>query len=196
MQQLKLTLRGTRPLLQHNVRLVDPLDEWTQKLAKATTVAKTKKSEEAYREMADVEFLGALYHDEEIGPYIKTEAIEKCLKEAAGTGFRGFGKKVERGVLVTGNDGGEIVPLLYRGPRDIDGLLKDHNYRLRAAVGVGQNKVMRTRPRFQQWSLDCMVLLDESQVSKERLLDIAEYGGLYIGLQDYRPRYGRFEVTM
>lgn len=195
MQQLKLVLHGTRPLIQHNVRLVDPLDPYTQALRTATDEAKAKKTDEAHRHMADVEFEGSLYHDDELGPYVKAEAVERCLRQAAAIGFKGYGAKVERGVLITGMDNSEAIPLLYNGPRDIETLRTDPNYRLRAAVGVGQNKVMRTRPRFRNWSIECMAHIDESQINTSRFREIALYAGR-LGLGDHRPRYGRFEAEV
>lgn len=195
MQQLKLVLRGTRPLLQHNVRLVDPLDEYTQALRTASDEAKAKKTDEAHRRMADVEFEGSLYHDDEIGPYVKAEAVERCLRQAAGIGFKGYGAKVERGVLITAMDQSDAIPLLYNGPREIAALRDDHNFRLRSAVGVGQNKVMRTRPRFPNWQIECVAHIDESQINASRFREIALYAGR-LGLGDHRPRYGRFEAEV
>lgn len=196
MKHVTLTLKGSRPLLQHNVRLVDPLDEHTQALSRAATVAKSKKTEEAHLAMRDAEFLGGLYYSEGIGPYVKAEAVERSLRQAAGTGFRGLGTKVERGVMVLSSDGHDVIPLLYRGPRDVESLLADPAFRHVGAVKVGQQRVMRTRPKFSDWTLECLLTLDESQLTKSQLTDIATYAGLYIGLGDYRPRYGRFEAAL
>lgn len=195
MHNLVLTLTGTRPLLQHNVRLVDPLNEHTQALSRAATIAKSKKTEEAHREVRKAEFLGSLYYSDGIGPYVKSEAVERCLREAAATGFRGLGTKVARGVMVTSTDDHDEIPLLYPGPRDVASLVADDSFRHVGAVKVGQQRVMRTRPRFTGWKLECRVLLDESQLTQAQLKDIADYAGLYIGLGDYRPRYGRFEAV-
>lgn len=193
MQQLKVVLRGTRPLLHHNVRLVDPLDSATQALRGASDEAKASKTDEAHRKLADVEFEGALYHDPEIGPYVKAESVERCLRQAAGVGFKGYGAKVERGVLITAVDNSELIPLLYNGPRDIKGLKADLNFRLRKPVGVGQMKVMRTRPKFANWQIECIAHVDESQINVSRFREIVTYAGQFIGLGDHRPRYGRFE---
>jgi hypothetical protein len=191
-----LALKGNRPLLHHNVRLVDPLDPFTQALSKAATVAKSKKTEEAHRALRDAEYLGGLYYSDGIGPYVKAESVAKCLREGAAVGFRGLGTKVERGVVVSSTDGLDEIPLLYRGPRGVEELLADENFRFVGAVKVGQQRVMRTRPKFPGWSLEAHITLDESQLSSAQLKDIAAYAGLYIGLGDYRPRYGRFEATL
>lgn len=185
-----MALVGTRPLLQHNIRLSDPLDPATQGLAKLT--GKQKKTLADHEGIADLEFRGSLYHDAEIGPYVKAEAVEKCLREAAA--LQRLGKAVERGVLVHGAEGVDMLPLLYAGPRSVDELVADQNFRLRSSVGVNQKRTMRTRPRFPGWRLECEVLIDESQLSKEQFLDIAAMAGRMIGLGDYRPRYGRFEI--
>jgi hypothetical protein len=190
-QQLSMTLAGTRPLLQHNVRLADPLEPITQRLGALTS--KRKKTLADHEDIARVEFEAGLYFDEQIGPYVKSEAVERCLRDSAAR--HRLGKAVQRGVLVTSPDGGDAIPLLYRGPRDIEALYADKTYRLRSAVGVQANKTMRTRPRFPDWRLECLVLVDDAELNAEQLREIAVTAGQLYGLGDYRPRYGRFEVS-
>jgi hypothetical protein len=39
-----------------------------------------------------------------------------------------------------------------------------------------------------------VVTIDTTQIEVRDLLDIAETGGMYKGLGDWRPRFGRFAV--
>jgi hypothetical protein len=55
-------------------------------------------------------------------------------------------------------------------------------------------KIMRYRPIFRNWSLSATVVVNEDVVNinevKKALID----AGSLIGLGDYRPRFGRFNV--
>jgi hypothetical protein len=194
MSDLTMVLRGTRPLLLHNVRLRDELDPFKQRLDELT--GKTKKTLDHHREIADAEWLGGIYWDEELGPYVKSECVEACIQQMGG--FERKGSAIKRGVLITGVDAPDMLKLEYNGPRDLEALLADPNYRHRGAVNVGSGKkklTMRTRPRFQMWSAACHVNINPAQINEKDFTRIAEAAGTFIGIGDYRPRYGRFEVT-
>jgi hypothetical protein len=56
---------------------------------------------------------------------------------------------VKAGLLVESN-----AKLEYEGPQDPMALAEDPEFRLRVAVKVKQDRVMRTRPRFAAWSAE------------------------------------------
>lgn len=184
---VRLTLTGVSALLTHNARLSDPLDPVTKQLKLVSS--KRTKTEDDHEEMARIEFIGGLYFDEEVGPYVPGVNLHRCLVEAAKLTKRG--RHVERGVVVTD----EMLVLGYSGPRDIDGLWADKNHVSRLSVGVTTSRVMRTRPKFAQWALEADLIVDTGQLDFADIEDISETAGLMIGLGDYRPRYGRFDVV-
>jgi len=60
---------------------------------------------------------------------------------------------------------------------------------------IQKNAVMRCRPIFKEWSLNFEVLYFPDQVNThtlEQVIDICSYS---VGLYDWRPKYGRFEVV-
>ena len=57
---------------------------------------------------------------------------------------------------------------------------------------VGQSRTMRTRPQFRQWSASTEAELDTTVLELADLNRIGSTTGLYIGVGDWRPRYGRF----
>ncbi|MDX3314642.1 hypothetical protein P1S61_37445 [Streptomyces sp. ME08-AFT2] len=187
--QFRITITGTAELLMHNARLSNPLDT-AAKAMKAVT-SKRIKTDDDHEELARLEHLGSLYYDPEIGPYIPGQNIERSLVDAAKVTKSGV--KVTRGVFVSSN----INPLAYKGPRDIDGLWADENFRHMASVKVQQNRVMRCRPMFRTWRTEAEGTLDTRVLSLDELQSIADTAGSMIGIGDYRPRYGRFtaEVT-
>jgi len=62
-------------------------------------------------------------------------------------------------------------------------------------VRIQRAAVVRERPRFDSWELDFNISVVDDQLPPEMLKEILAHGGLSVGIGDYRPRYGRFEVT-
>ncbi|MBL3664517.1 hypothetical protein JL475_00455 [Streptomyces sp. M2CJ-2] len=186
--QFRLTITGTAELLMHNARLANPLDP-AAKAMKAIS-SKRKKTDDDFEELARLEHLGGLYLDPDVGPFIPGQNVERCLVDAAKVTRSGV--KVTRGVFVSTN----INPLAYQGPRDPDGLWEDENFRHMASVKVQQNRIMRCRPMFRQWTTAAEGTLDTSVLAFDELAEIANTAGAMIGLGDYRPRYGRFTATL
>ncbi|WP_336879881.1 hypothetical protein [Rhodococcus globerulus] len=188
MLKFAITIKGTMPMLMHSSRLADPLDPATIELKKASS--KRTKTGDDYEAVARAEFLGSLYIDGDIGPYIPGENVAASLLE--GAKLNKLGVKVKRGLLVTT----DVNPLSYKGPRDAAGLWEDKNFVHRASVKVSTSRVVRTRPIFRDWSTEVEGLLDESQLELRDLEQIAANAGDFIGLGDWRPRFGRFEATV
>lgn len=188
MSRFRITCVGTKPLLMHNARLSNPLDDVAKAMKRIT--AKRIKTDEDHEELARLEHMGGLYFDPEIGPYVPGQNFERCLVDAAR--ITKSGKKIERGVFVDT----DVNPLSYDGPRDIDGLWKDENFRHAASVKVGTNRVTRTRPQFRSWAVEAEGEYDPSVISLVELGEIATTAGLMIGLGDWRPRFGRFQATV
>lgn len=185
--KIRISIIGTTSLLMHNAQLSDPLNPITKQL-KAVSSKRTKTDDDQ-EEMARIEFIGGLYWDEQAGPYIPGVNVHRCMVEAAK--LNRLGRNVERGVIVTD----EILPLGYDGPRDIDSLWSDKNFVSRLSVGVTTSRVMRTRPQFRRWALEADLLVDNGQLDFGQICEISEKAGQMIGLGDYRPRFGRFDVT-
>ena len=188
MKDFTITLTGTRPLIMHNSRLVDKMDPLTQQIAVAAS--KRKRTDEDDLELSRLEWLGGLYFDDVVGPYLPGDNIFKCLVEAARRTRQG--KQVEQGLFLTT----EVNPLGYQGPRDVDGLWKDANYVFRKAVKVQQSRLIRTRPMFRSWVTQVEGKVDPNVLDPRDLEQIAASAGSYIGLGDWRPRYGLFTAQV
>lgn len=194
MRNFRITITGTTPLLMHNGRLSDPIDPATKKLAAITRIA--KKTEADHLDAARAEWLGGLYWDSEAGPYMPGENLARCVRDAAV--ITKHGKAIDRGVIITTS----INPIAYPGPREVEKLWEDENYRLRKSVKNQMNRVMRTRPMFRNWTLDCEGILDENMLSFETLVQIVANAGQFVGLGDWRPgsphggSYGRFTASV
>lgn len=183
-----LRIEGTEPLLMHNAQLSDPLNPFTKALAEVTS--KRSKTDDDHAEAARREWLGGLYYDPEVGPYMPGANIERALLDAAR--MNRLGKSIERGVFVTTNTN----PLEYPGSRDPQVMVNDENFRHMASVKIGMKRVMRCRPVFRTWALTAEGYMDESQLDLAELRQIANNAGRLVGLGDWRPRFGRFTATV
>jgi hypothetical protein len=182
--EFRIKITGTAELLMHSARLANPLDPVAKAMKRVSS--KRTKTDEDHEELARLEHAGGLYIDPDVGPFIPGENIQRCLVDAARV--TRAGKKIERGVFIAT----DVNPLGYAGPRTVEGLWADENFRHMASVKVQQSRVMRCRPRFRQWGVEADGTLDTAVLSLEELREIAETAGSMIGLGDYRPRFGRF----
>jgi len=65
----------------------------------------------------------------------------------------------------------------------------------RRRVRIEKASIMRARPLFKKWALEYEIEYDNEVISFERLKEIMSYAGLRVGIGDYRPVFGRFNVT-
>jgi len=188
MYNFVITIEGTAPLLMHNSRLANPLDPATKALKKITS--KRQKTEDDHAEAARLEFLGGLYIDPDIGPYIPAENVWRVLYDAAKKFNKG--PKIKEGIFIST----DVNPLGYTGPRNADDLWKNENFRHMASAKVGKIRIMRCRPIFRQWRTQAEGTLDPNILEPADLVNIAETAGSLVGLGDWRPRFGRFAATI
>lgn len=186
--RFRITITGTAPMLMHNGRLANPLDPSTQALK--TLTAKRKKTDDDLIDIARAEFLGGLYIDPDVGPYVPGENIERVILDAAKLTKNGM--NVKRGLFIET----DVNPIAYHGPRTAEGLWEDENFRLIRTVRNQQNRVSRCRPMFTDWRTSAEGTLDESVLDFRTLAAIVEQAGAYVGLGDWRPRYGRFTAEL
>jgi len=187
MDKLKLRLTGVRPLMMHNGRLADPMNEYVREMKKLTGKGR-KKTDDDLLKLRWLEWRGGLYVDEKGAPCMPGDNIHAALVEGARK--QRLGKDVDAAIMVDEPE----FPLKYEGTKDVKKLYEDPRFvDVRGAV-VGKARIMRTRPIFRNWSLDIEVNFDPSLVNQEQVVEAARACGEQIGLGDNTPRFGRFLV--
>lgn len=193
MDMIILTLTGRSPLLMHSARFADPLDAGARNHAALVKVAKKSKTPEAILAVAKSEYLGGIYHDHLLGPYVPGTMVRAALVDGARLSREG--KDVARAVQIID----DRLALEYAGPRDPEALWENPAFRDGRTVVVSNRRVMRYRPMFKQWALQARVFFDPSMVEPAKLLMFADKAGQYVGIGDFRPdkggSFGRFKVT-
>ncbi|MFY1021175.1 hypothetical protein [Ectopseudomonas khazarica] len=187
MQTIKVKIIGTRPLLMHSDIYADPLNPRT-KAHKALT-AKKKKTDEDHEAIAQSEWRGGMYFDEELGPYIPGINVESSI--VAGGKLSRLGAQLKRSIEVID----DRCKLDYTGPRTIEGLWEKRFYDARS-VKVPGARLTRYRPLFRDWSLTCEIAFDSETINREQVVKCLEDAGQYCGIGDYRPKFGRFSVEV
>lgn len=189
MKTLKFKLTGTAGLLLHNGQLADPGNNFTQAIKKIS--GKRKKVDADFEEMARLEFLGGLYTNN------GNVVIPGFVIEASLIGRGGAARSEKMGRVAASS---VFIPedsvLEYDGPKTPDKLWEDESFRHKSLVKVGQARIMRTRPYFAEWTAETEVLYNPDVVDREMVIHWMEYAGDYVGLCDWRPRFGRFDTEL
>ena len=189
MKTKKYTITGVGAgLLMHADTLVDVTHPIAKALREISKKSAKSKTDADHEEMKRLDFIGSLYHDDEIGPFIPAVNVEAMLRDAA-KGQR-LGKEFTRSVMVNEDK----LRLEYKGPRDKKGLW-EKGFHYTKTVKVSTSRVLRTRAWFEHWSLSFTVTFDEDHVNPDMMDWAVGTAGSRIGLSDWRPRFGRFEVT-
>ena len=184
-EKMEITVNGVTPLMMHNGQLADPLNEY----AKGVKVisAKRNKTESQFAEMGKLEWYGGLYLNDNRRVVIPGQNIEAALIAAAKKNK--LGKQFTAGMLSDG-----AWPLIYDGPKDVDKLWADGRFVDRRRVCISQSSVMRCRPIFKTWSLSFTVHYLPDMLNPQQVTEAVVICGRVIGLCDYVPKFGRFEI--
>lgn len=201
------TASGGTALIMHNERLADPLDTFTRALGEVSK--KRNKTIEDHLEIGRREFLGGLYTTPISGPgtlemnsdgsvtngvphtpCLPAWNVIRCLQDGATRQKRG--KDVQRGITPLT----EHATLIYEGPDDPEDLWRSGSFSLRKTVGVQRSRTVRTRPVFVDWQSELTVEVDLAIFDIDTLEKAWRDAGLYAGIGDMRPVYGKFLGTI
>ena len=188
MDTLKFKIDSVSAMLQHSAKFSNPLDPGA-KAHKALT-SKRKKTDEDHEAIAKSEYMGSLYWDPTIGVYVPVANFRASLIQ--GARFNKLGKSVERAVIFMG----EKVPLEYDGPTDPDKLFANPDFVDARSVVVQRSRLIRYRPRFNEWSCSLELIFDPSIIEGEDIVTAFENAGALCGVGDYRPLFGRYSVSV
>ena len=177
---------GQSPLIMHNCRTADPLDAFARQMKEITS--KRDRTDADLEQLAKLEFLAGLYV-ENGRPVIPGVVIEAALVQAARKSRNG--QQARAGLFCQGN-----FLLEYEGPTEPEQLWADPSFRLVAGVRVGQSRIMRTRPRFDDWAAEVEVRYQPDLLNPAGIDRFMEVAGSVIGIGDWRPRFGRFETMV
>jgi len=202
MEQIKLRFIGESPMLQHNNRLANPLDPYSQEMSKKS--GKRKKTIEDIWELARIEWEGSLYlHDGKV--QLPNRVVNKTMERGATKQKNGTLWKT--GCIVLD----DFCEIDYKGKKinitqngeiptpELDKFFDEDHY-FQAMVRVGQATLLRTRPIFHNWSFEFTTMYDPSVINEGSLFQAATDAGRLVGICDWRiekgGNFGRFNVEI
>ena len=184
MKNLKVTWKGISPLIMHSCQCVNPLNSISKELKKYTS--KKSKTDEDLEKIADLEWEAGAYWKDGLGLYMPGENVEATIQNGAKANKKG--KDIEKYVEVSDL----YIPFYYGENLTKEELIKSFEYRDTRIMTVMRSKILRTRPRFDQWNITFNLRYNEEKIDIETIMNAMEYAGQFVGLCDSRPKYGKF----
>jgi hypothetical protein len=184
----RVTISGDR-LLMHNGQTADPLNRYAKAMRAITSDRTLKKTDDGILELMKIEYEAGLYLDTKKRVVIPSRVLEAHIAEGA--------RKTKEGkTALAGSFVDCDATLSYDGgPLTVKQLIDSEDHRLTVGVGVNNSRIMRTRPLFTNWSATFEVSVLAEMAGSSSLKTWLTNGGKFIGIGDYRPRYGRYEVS-
>ena len=188
MKNLKVTWKGISPLIMHSCKCVNPLHPISREMKKYTS--KKKKTEDDLLKIADLEWESGVYWLDDIGLYIPSENVEATLINGGKANKKGT--DIQKYVNITD----PIIPFFYGENLTKKELISDYRYRDTRIMTVQRARIVRTRPRFNQWYIVFNLSYNEEKIDLDTIMNAMSYAGSYVGLCDSRPKYGKFCATI
>lgn len=171
MKSINIKIKGIVPLLQN--RFVGEEDE---NAAERTGVIDRSEN-----------WKQALYSDKKLGIYEPSEHIwGSMIKAAVNFQIPGKGKKtykdlIKSAIIIEPDK----IPLGKKEPDEID----------KRPVVIRGSRIVRQRPMMKEgWELSFTVNILDEQLPAEAVKRILEHAGRFVGIGDFRPRFGRFII--
>ena len=183
---IEVSIKGVSPLILHNGQLANPMNKWAKAIKEIS--GRRKKTDEDFEEMARLEFMGSFYVNEKNVVVVPGVNIEAMLIAAAKQ-VR-MGPKAKSGIVCD-----KDWPLLFDGPNKLEAMWKSGKFTDQRLVRVQQARIVRTRPIFYQWALDFQIGYMPDILNLGDLKGFLKDASYRIGLGDFRPKFGRFEIV-
>ena len=189
----EVQIRGTRPIIMHNGPAgLDTRSPANIEKAEITRKRGSNRTAADDARLQELECQIALWLDSKAAPTIAEGAIRSCIEKGARKLKQG--DQVREGMMVDA-----VLSFDYDKERygvAVEELGKTAQFTV--PVRVGQNRIPRTRAKFDEWEATFRLETDEELVDQEQLARWLDIAGRRIGLGDWRPEksgtYGRFET--
>jgi len=212
----QITLTGLTPFLMH----CDNVD-WSEQMKKWEKDPTMKKESTAGDDRSPAwRWIGSIYHDS--GKVcLPSDNLMTMLREGGAkcpTGKKGgsFKRQTQSGLVV---DQAAWALITAKGDvnfEEITNLIEEKDFQVHLdtceklgfslfvkRAKIGNNKHIRVRPRFDQWSASGTITVFDDSITKQVLIDILTMAGNYCGVGDWRPSspkspgsFGRFAAEV
>jgi len=194
MQTAVISVKGIAPLLTNNPQTVDRFNHYARKM-KAINDKKTRRTDDDYLELRQLEMAAKVYFDDSLGAYVPSTWMSEGLAGSAFATVKLSRDKLRGGLFVTESK----LKLNYKDSdkvRESSDLVGNPTFRHTIALPQGQVRVVKVFPIFHEWSFSANVEYDDAIMDFGMLDRIAKYAGKYVGFGDLRPTFGRALVEV
>lgn len=192
-RKLKYTITGTLPLLMNNPQTVDRFNQYTKRMSEINA-KKTRRTDEDYLELRDIEIRSKIFFDDE-GIYVPATWVTASLEKIS-HGVAKIAKATMRAIVFTEES---KLRLKYRGMKLVntpEDIVKNDDFRHMMNLKQGQVRVMKAFPIFHEWSFSGHLEFEDTQVDASDMVRMLEHAARYGGYGDFRPTFGRATVEV
>lgn len=193
-RSLFATVTGVAPLLQNNPQTVDRFNAYSQAMARINA-KKTKRTDDDFHELQDIEVRAKLYFDAELGVYVPATWIAASIAANSFRTVKTSKADIRAAVFTTAFK----LPLNYAGKdkvRTEDDIVGNPLFRTKLTLKQGQVRVVKAAPIFRDWSFSFGLEYDDKIIDPQSLQYVIEYAAKYGGYGDFRPTFGRAEAKV
>ena len=189
----EITINGTSPLIMHNgaagLDTRSPANIEKSQIAKKRGSIRTETDDERLRQL---ECLTSLWLNGEGAPTVPEAAVRAVIENAARKLKQG--PQVREGLIVE-----KVTAFEYDRTLGETAEQLSETVQFTTGVVVQRSRILRTRAKFDAWSVTFNVEVDDELVDADQLATWLDIGGRRVGLGDWRPEksghYGRFETV-
>jgi hypothetical protein len=158
---------------------------------------KRNKSLEDHERLSQLQFQSSMYFDPDIGPYLPTDNLWKCMQQGAAK-YRETAV-VKSQCVIIGLVGKVQDPaaaaLIYDGPREVEELYESgFLFRKMGKIPSSKTSVLISRAMFKEWAVEFIV--EYTDVERSRIMDYWDRAGASVGIGAWRLRYGLFTAEI
>lgn len=185
---------GINPLLLNNPQTVDRFNPYTRAMAQINA-KKTRRTDDDYRELKDIEIRAKIYWDDSLGIYVPSTWLSSAIASASFKTIK-ISKADVRGSVFTTAD---KLKLTYRNQDKVkapDDIVKNGEFRKDLTLKQGQVRVVKAVPIFHDWSFETEIEYDDKVIDPSSLEQVIKHAASYGGFGDFRPTYGRAKAVV
>jgi hypothetical protein len=188
-QSVHVKIEGISPLLTNNPQTVDRFNKYTRRMAEINA-KKTRRTDDDYMELRDIEMESKTYYDETVGLYVPGTWLSASFAKHSFAVCK-VSKDAVRGAVLTTED---KLPLQCRYRNKVKGLadiVKNPAFRHMMTLKQGQVRVVKAMPIFHDWSFQTVMEFDDKIIDPDSMRRVLEHAAKYGGFGDFRPTFGR-----
>jgi|GEM_PF-6766231 hypothetical protein len=184
-----IQITGVSPLIIKNPQTVDRFNKFSRRMSEINA-KKTRRTDEDYLELADLEVQSALYWDDELGVYIPARWIMAAICKVSNKVAKIPKADIRASVFPIQDK----TSLKYKNSAQVkspDDIVGNDFFRHKMILPQGQVRIAKTMPIFHEWEFSFDLEFDASLMDKQDLTRIIEFAAIRGGFGDFRPTFGR-----